>query len=140
MEIFGVAADPSGTLLTGKAAFFTLRVRRVSDGLYLDFTGSPPYITFSATPAVPTIALDEVSATYAPGEYKKALTITAWTDGFYQALAHFDDGTTVLNFSSEKYIIGGKEVDSIFPIDPADESLLESAITNKTCRIFIKIP
>lgn len=108
MEISIIAADANGALLTGKAASTALKIRRVSDGYLLDWDD----LAFKASGwGHSSTALLEVDATNLPGEYRKVVVITAWTDGFYQALVHFDDATTVLNFLGEKYIQGGREVE-----------------------------
>ena len=108
MEISVVCANASGALITGAAASTALKIRRVSDGYLLDWDD----LTFKVSGwGHNSTALLEVDATNFPGEYRKAVVITAWIDGFYQAMVHFDDATTVLNFSGEKYIQGGREVD-----------------------------
>ena len=147
MEISVILADANGSLITGAAASTALIIRRVADGFLLDWAD----LTFKAA-AWGTLAttLTEVDATNLPGEYRKDVTVTAWNDGFYQAMVHFDDATTVLNFSGEKYIYDGIEVDADvglikaktdnLPSDPADESLLEAAIDEIPSRIFVKIP
>lgn len=107
MEISVVCTDASGALITGAAASTALKIRRVSDGFLLDWAD----LTFKADPGTLTTAMDEVDATHLAGEYRKVVVITAWTDGFYQALVHFDDATTVLNFDGKQYVQGGREVE-----------------------------
>ena len=108
MEISVVCANASGALITGAAASTALKIRRVSDGYLLDWDD----LTFKGSGwGHNSTALLEVNATNLPGEYRKVVVITAWTDSFYQALVHFDDGTTVLNFSGERYVQGGQEVE-----------------------------
>jgi hypothetical protein len=111
MEISVIIADANGALLTGKAASTALKIRRVADGYLLDWND----LTFKASAwTTPTTPLVEVDATNVAGMYKKAITITSWADGFYQALVHFDDGTTVLNFEGEQYVQGGGEIEANF--------------------------
>jgi hypothetical protein len=114
VEISIICASASGTLLTGQSASTTLKIRRVSDGYCLDWVDG---VTFKAAASCTnlTTAMDEVSATYLPGEYKKVVVTDGWLDGYYQAIAHYDDATTVLNFSDEKYVQGGVEVDDTLP-------------------------
>ena len=123
MEISVVLANSNGALLTGKAASTALKIRRVADGYLLDWND----LTFKAS-AWGTIAttLTEVDATNLPGGYKKVVTITAWADGFYQALIHFDDGTTILNFDGEQYVQGGGEIEANFLA-----GIIEGSITLK---------
>lgn len=118
MEISAILTDANGALLTGKAASTALKVRRVADGFLLDWDD----LTFKAA-AWGTLAtpLLEVDAANLPGYYKKAVVTASWNDGFYQAFLHFDDGTTVLNFASEKCIQGGQEVE--MNLDAAVSSL-----------------
>jgi len=56
--------DASGDPLTGLTDI-KIRVRRASDGFYLDWSDN----TFKATPVQLLQQLEEISATYSPGEY-----------------------------------------------------------------------
>ena len=108
MDISAILIDANGALLTGKASSTALKIRRVADGFLLDWND----LTFKGSAWItPSTLLIEVDSVNFAGFYKKAVTITAWNDGFYQALVHFDDATTVLNYSGEKYVQGGQEVE-----------------------------
>jgi hypothetical protein len=108
MKISAIIADANGALLTGKAASTALKVLRAADGYLIDWSD----LTFKASGwGSLTTPLVEVDSTNLPGGYQKDVTITAWADGFYRCLVHFDDATTVLNFQGEQYIQGGREVE-----------------------------
>ena len=134
MEISIVAANANGALITGAAASTALKIRRVADGYLLDWDD----LTFKASGwGHNSTVLLEVDATNLPGEYRKVVVITAWTDGFYQALVHFDDATTVLNFSGEKYVQGGREVE--INIDAAVSTRTKPADTQAAVTNVIQI-
>jgi hypothetical protein len=108
MEIAVTIADANGALLTGKAASTALKIRRVADGYLLDWSD----LVFKASGwGSLSTPLVEVDATNLPGVYEKVVTSTAWADGFYHSLVHFDDGTMVSNYEDAPYIQGGREVE-----------------------------
>jgi len=108
MEISAIIANADGLLLTGMQASTALKILRVADGYLLDWSD----LTFKAAGwGSLTTPLIEADAANLPGLYKKGVTVTAWTNGSYHFLLHYDDGTTVLNLSGEQYIQGGREVE-----------------------------
>ena len=108
MEISAIIADANGALLTGKAASTALKILRAADGYLFDWSD----LTFKASAwGSLTTPLLEVDATNLAGAYHKVVTVSAWADGFYRFLVHFDDASTVLNFEGEQYIQGGQEIE-----------------------------
>jgi hypothetical protein len=149
MDISAILIDANGALLTGKASSTALKIRRVADGFLLDWND----LTFKGSAWItPSTLLIEVDSVNFAGFYKKAVTITAWNDGFYQALVHFDDATTVLNYSGEKYVQGGQEVElnldakvslkstqaSVDIIDGLVDSVKATVDTNLDAKVSLK--
>jgi hypothetical protein len=128
--------DASGAAITGASALTTLRIRRVADNFLYDFNDS----TFkNAGWVAPTQTATEVSAVNLPGIYVWVTAEAAWNDGDYQGIVKYA-GTPAMNESMLGHVRDGKDIDVRIgdvveamdvrlPSDPADESLLEAAIT-----------
>lgn len=83
--------DQDGNPLTGLTDI-KIRVRRGSDGFYLDWSDN----TFKATPAQLLVALEQISAVLSPGEYQ--LNTVIHVDGF-------DTSTFVQLVDEEQYFV-----------------------------------
>jgi hypothetical protein len=111
--------DQYGDPLTGLSDI-KIKVRRGSDGFYLDWSDN----TFKAVPTQLLVALEEISATYSPGEYQ--LNTVTHVDGLdtstfphlvpeeqYFVTAVQDGATTAVNVPQIGEIKVGGFVDDI---------------------------
>jgi hypothetical protein len=126
MEITITLTDASGALLTGKAAYTELIVRRVSDGFILDFND----LNFKSTGWTSIYSqFLEIDATNLPGQYKKDIDITGWVNGDYKYIAKFDDGISLENFTGEIYVDGSVvAVPAITPVSGVGGDILRARI------------
>jgi hypothetical protein len=116
-----MVVDSNGDLLSGKTNI-KIRIRRLSDGYYLDWSDN----TFKTGATVVTMlqAMEEISATYSPGEYKlntathvegfdhNSITNDAANDTYYFTAVQ-DGGTDVSNVPQFGSIKVGGFVDNI---------------------------
>lgn len=107
MEVIWGIFDDNQDPVTGGAAATSLKIRRGSDGYFYDWSDglfkNTGWTTLSTT-------LAEMDATNLPGYYKKDVTESGWTDGWYQAFARYA-GTPKRNGDIEFLLEGGKVID-----------------------------
>lgn len=140
--IYVVYFASAGVPATGLTPTFSL-YSKVSDGT--DVTPHPTiseittggvgggFYKFTATPSEALFARIDGGVSLAAADRYKVMQITA------------NDGSLDVAVSTRAPEAAGnvaaiKIKTDLLPTDPADESLLESVISNKPCRIFIKIP
>jgi hypothetical protein len=119
--VLTIVLDSSGDLLINKTDI-KLRIRRLSDGYYLDWSDN--IFKTGASVVDMLVALEEISATYSPGEYR--LNTTEHVKGFdpssisnvvdndvYFLISIQDGGTDASNMPQTGSIKVGDYVDNI---------------------------
>jgi hypothetical protein len=111
MEIIIGLFDETGAPITGLASTTLVKVRRCTDGYFLDWNDG----TFKNT-AWTTIAAaaNEISATNMPGYYNRTPATATWSDGWYSVsyTATMTDGRQLAEVE-DVMIIAGKESDEV---------------------------
>lgn len=104
-EYFSVTVRDAitGAKLTGLTNQVMISAQRDEDGHRFDFTDNQ----FRAAAAVPTLAMDEDSASNSPGRYSKPLQVISWT-GDITITIEYNDGTRINTWtaSSVEYLAG----------------------------------
>ncbi len=107
MEIIWGIFDDNQDPVTGGAASTSVKIRRGSDGYLYDWNDgafkNSGWTTLSAT-------LTEIDATNLAGYYKKDVTESGWTDGWYQVFVRYT-GTPKRNGDIEFLLEGGKIIE-----------------------------
>jgi len=136
MEVSVILTDADGTLLTGKSADTSIKACRVIDGFLLDWND----MTFKDSSWIDiTDTMSETDSLSISGKYHKEIDVTNWSDGFYQFLVHFDDGTTVLNFAGEHFIQGGREFEYNIDVETSSRSTSADVVSSQN-EIIDSIP
>jgi hypothetical protein len=132
MKVSWLILDNDFDPITGGAASTSIKIRRLSDGYLLDWDDNAfkntGWVSLSTT-------LSEIDATNLAGWYEKVITETSWSDGAYQFITYFDNGSIKRHGIAQITVKSGAEVLDL-SLEEVIKSFWNRAIVNKETGAF----